>query len=400
MKSIIAISKEIDDLELAAKELAAQIGEKSGLKSNSVGIVYCDSDVDVARLGELLHKLLAMDIVGTTTTASIERNNGYNNMGILLTVLTADDVCFSTGYSGEFSNDGFQDAIPKAYKRAREGLQTDPTLILSFFPYIAELTCDSYVELLDEASGGVPIFGGTATDHYDLQHQKTFFNGQAFSRGLVFLLIAGNVKPVFGLVHHFGATVDKKGIITKSFANQVQMVGDLTFKDFISAIVPVPDEEMVIYHFQSTPFVVELPDYEKDEQPVVRALCTIDHETGAGGFLSKMPEGSAIYMNEFHRSNLGESCNEALSNLITQMSETKDYEYSMIFISTCNARHLIMADKKNLESDILTERLRAFPSGINAMGFYGFGEVCPTGKRSDGRAKNRFHNISFAACAI
>lgn len=400
MKSTIAISKEIDDLDLAVKELAAQVRDNISFKRSSVGVVYCDADVEVGELGELLHAELGMDIVGLTTTATIERNNGYNDMGILLSVLTDDDVDFSVGCTGELAGDSFPEAIRSSYKQARAKIQQDPGLILAFAPYIADLTSENYVELLDESSGGVPVFGGVCTDHYDLQYQKTFFNGQAFSRGLVFLLISGNIKPTFAMVHHFGAKVEKKVIITKSSGNMVEQVGDLTFKEFVSSIVPVPDEEMVIYHFQSTPFVMELPDYEKDEQPVVRALCTIDHGTGAGGFLSKMPEGSTIYMNAFSRDDLSESCGDALSMIKAKMAENKDYKYSMLFISTCNARHLIMGDSKDLESGILSEKLRELPPDVHAMGFYGFGEICPTGQKADGKAKNRFHNISFAVCAI
>lgn len=156
----------------------------------------------------------------------------------------------------------------------------------------------------------------------------------------------------------------------------------------------------MIYHYQSTPFVIELPDYEESEQPVVRALCTIDHETGIGGFLSKMPEGSSLYMNIFQRDNLKGSCNSALSDLIERMAENNAYDYSLVFVSTCNARHLIMGDVKHLESEIIRERFSSFPPGLNAIGFYGFGEMCPTGTRADRTAKNRFHNISFALCAI
>jgi len=400
MKSAVAITQEIDNLELAAKELASQIKEKLDFRRNSIGVVYCDADVDVSKLGELLHAGMGIDIVGLTTTATIERNNGYNDMGVLLSVMTADDVDFSVGCTGDLSKENFPETIKDAYKKARSKIQSNPGLILTFAPYIADLTSENYAEVLDEASGGAPIFGGVATDHYDLQYQKTFFNGQAFSRGLIFILLSGNIKPVFAMNHHFGAKVEKKGLITKSSGNIVQMVGNQTFKEYVSSIVPVPNEELVIYHFQSTPFIMELPDYEKNEQPVVRALVTIDHVNGSGSFLSKMPEGSMIYLNEFQRKELSESCKDTLSDTIRLMGENRGYEYSMIFISTCNARHLLMADAKNLESDILSEYLRGLPPEVNAMGFYGFGEICPTGKKADGTAKNRFHNISFAVCAI
>jgi hypothetical protein len=330
----------------------------------------------------------------------VERHNGYNDMSIMLSILTADDVTFSVGYTGELNTNSFQESIKEAYRDIRGKTQNDPKLILMFAPFIADITSENYVEILNDASGGIPIFGGVATDHYDLQYQKTFFNDRIFSKNLVFLLLTGSIEPIFAIEHHFGATVDKKGIITKAQDNLILKVDDQTFKEYVASMVPVPDEKNVMFHFESTPFIMELPDYEKDEQPVVRVLCTIDHETGAGGFLSKMPEGSTIYLNVFQRNNLGESCNGALSKLISQMAKNKNYNYSMIFISTCNGRHLLMGDEKNLESNIITEKLRHLPPELNAVGFYAFGEMCPTGKRADGTAKNRFHNISFALCAI
>jgi len=400
MKSVVAMTTELDDLDLAVEELAAQVRAKFKPAKNSVGIVYCDADVDVAEFGGLLHEELGIDIVGLTTTATIERKNGYDDMGILLALLTADDVTFTIGCTGELDAQNYSQAIRETYQKDRLEIEEDPALILSFFPYISDITADEYLELLDELSHGAPIFGGVATDHYDLQYQKTFLNGQAFAGGLIFVLLSGNVQPVFALKHHFDATAEKKGVVAKSTGNLVQKVGDQTFLDFISSMMPVADEEEVIYHFQSTPFIIELPDSEAGEEPAVRVLHTIDHETGAGGFLSKIPEGSALSLNEFERNDLGESCRDTLSDICQQITGNKDYQYSMLFICTCNARHLLMGDSKDLESDILSEKLSGAPSEVNAMGFYGFGEICPTGKRADGTARNRFHNVSFAVCAL
>jgi hypothetical protein len=400
MKSLVAITSEIDNLELAVQELVSQVKEKQTLGSNSVGIAYCDADTNVAGLGKLLHAELGIDIIGITTIASVERHCGYYSMGILLCVMTADNVSFSVGCTGELSKDSFSETIREEYTNARSNIQDDPKLILTLAPYIPDITSDNYMEILDEASGGVAVFGGVATDHYELKHQKTFFNDKEFKRSLVFLLIAGDVKPVFALEHHLGNKTEIKAVVTQATENFIQKVGDQTFKDFLSVVAPVPDEELVAFYYQTTPFIVELPDYEEDEQPVVRGLLTIDHKTGAGGFLSKIPEGSTIYMDLLKYESLGVSCNGAMSGIIREMDKNKDYEYSMLFISTCNARHLLMANTKNLESDIISERLKGYPSELNAMGFYSFGEFCPTGTRADGTAKNRFHNISFVVCAI
>jgi len=398
MKSAIAITQEIDNLELASKELASQIREKLRPCSKSIGIAYCDADVDVAKFGKLMNAELNIDIVGTTTTATVERHSGYSDTGITLCVLTSDDVSLAVGSVDDLSNDNFSESIRNAYKEVRGIIQEKPDFILAFAPYIADLTSENYVEVLDEASGGAPVFGGVATDHWELQHQKVFFNGKAFSRGLVFVLLQGNIKPVFAMRHSFSGGVERKGKITESSGNLIQKIGEQTFKEYLAEIVPVPDDELVIYHFQSTPFVMELPDYGHNEQPVVRALCTIDHKTGAGGFLSKMPEGSLIHMDIIQKDNLIESCSSAMDDIVNEMAADTSYEYSTILVSTCNARHLIMGGASDLESSIISEKLKSLPASLNAVGYYGFGEICPT--TSDDKIKNRFHNISFAVCAI
>ena len=400
MKSAIALTDEIDDLERAAEELVKTIREKLHFERSTVGIIYCDADVAVGDLGNRLHKKLGIDIMGVTTTASIERHSGYHDMGILLTVMTGDDVDFSIGSTGELDKERLTPQIHEAYAKARSHLPADPKLIVLCSPYIADITSENYVEALDKASGRVPVFGGVATDHYDLQHQKTFYNGNAYAGGVVFLLISGNIRPVFAMRHHFAAKTERKGIISKSTGNQIERVGDQTFKEYLASIMPVPDEELVIYQFQSTPFVMELPDYDSSEQPVVRALCTINQETGAGGFLSKMPEGATLTINMLQRDNLRESCRGALAHALDAMRETEDYRYSLMLISTCNARHLLMGDKKSLEAECITEELAGVDQELNAVGFYGFGEMCPTASEQDGKAKNRFHNISFALCAF
>ena len=399
MKSAVMLTYEIDDVKVAAQELASGIREKINFGKSTFGIIHCDADVDVEELSKLLHEDLGCEIVGLTTTALIERSSGYCDMGIVLAVITGDDIDISIGNTNELTKLEFQDQIKSAYSNARSILPEDPKLILVCAPYIPDITSEKYLESLDELSGHAPIFGGVATDHYDLQYQKTFHNGNAYSSGLIFILLTGNIKPVFAMQHNFGGKIKRKGIITKSTANMVNQIDDKTFVQFLSEITPIPDDDTVIYQFQSTPFIMELPDRVKDEQPVVRALCSIDHETGSGGFLSKMPEGSALSINIIQRDNLAFSCAETLDHLLEKMQQSKD-DYCMILISSCNARHLLMGDKKNLEAKIISDRLADVEPGLNAIGFYGFGEMCPTVFSEEEQAKNRFHNISFALCAF
>ena len=91
MKSFVAITSEIDDIDLAVKELAVQLRNNIQFKDNSIGVAFCDADVDVANFGESLSKELNINIIGLTTTATIERYKGYNDMGYIMYVADTDD---------------------------------------------------------------------------------------------------------------------------------------------------------------------------------------------------------------------------------------------------------------------------------------------------------------------
>ena len=400
MKSATALTLEIDDLDAASEALVSVIREKLTIERSAIGIVYSDADVDVAELGDKLHTMLGFEIIGLTTTAIFNRNSGYCDMGISLTVITGSDVDISVGSAHDINIDNCTEKMREAYSAARERLPQDPRLILICSPYSSNLSSENYLEALDEASGNVPIFGGVATDHYDLQCLKTFHNGSSYSEAPVFVLISGNIHPVFSMQHQFNAKIERKSVITQSSSNLVERVGDKTFIEYLSDITTIPDGELSLYHFQSIPFVMELPDYEESEQPVVRVLTGIDRETGAGEFLSKMPQGSKLSINILQKDNLAASCGETIDDLLEKMKQVVDYEFCTVLVTTCNARHLLLGDTKDLEANILIEKLTDMNPTLNAAGFYAFGEMCPTAADTGGRAKNRYHNISFAICAF
>ena len=400
MKSAVAFTDEIDYLDRACEELASGIKDQLTFGKSSLGIVFCDADVVVEELGRRLHQSLGINIIGATTTASIERNSGYHDMGIVLSVVTGDDVDIAIGCSGELQMERFSEQMQTAYDKAVASLGSAPKFIYLCSPYAADTTSDTYLNALDALSDHTPIFGGVATDHYDLQYAKTFLNGEAFSKCVIFAIFAGNIRPVFAMEHEFCGKTMSKGVVTKATGNQVERVGDRTFLEYLANITPVPDEEVVIFHFQSTPFLMEMPDYEQHEQPVMRALFTVNHETGAGGFLSQMPEGSVLSINILQRENLVGSSEATLSSLYTAMQGNPDYNYSLILVSSCNARHLLMADTKDLETNVLIKKLADVAPDLHVAGYYSFGEICPTAVDAQGKAKNRFHNVSFTACAF
>lgn len=401
MRSAIVLTEEIDDLDAAVKELVDGIHAKLELGRSSVGLVYCDAEADAGMLGQMLSDALGFDVIGLTVTAFMEREVGYCDIGISLCVLTGDDIDFAVGGTQAISRDRCVEQMRAAYTEARAKLPSDPKLIITCVPFITDITSETYVETLDEISGGVPVFGGVASDHYELMLHRTFHNGKADDSSLQFILISGAISPVFAMKHRFSADIEHKRVITEAEANHILKMGDSSFVSYLSMMTQIPDTETLVYSFQSTPFIMELPDYGEGEEPVVRALFSIDAATEAGIFLSKMPVGSRLGVSVINADDIRHSCSDTLDLLLSRMREKRDSEgaeFSTVLVSSCNGRYVLMGDRKDLEANILHEKLSAF-DGLSAMGFYAFGEICPT-LRSSGKTRNRYHNLSFAVCAF
>lgn len=398
MRSCSVLSEEIDDIVTASDELVSAVWDKLGeLDRASVGIIYCDAETDAEELTKVLEVRLGIPVVGLTTSAVIERDAGYCDMGIAMTVLTGDDVDISIGSTAPLDKDGYEREIERAYEHARAGLAEDPKLIIVLAPFIQEITSDRYMEKLSNISGGVPIFGGVASDCYDLKYHRTFFNGEASDRALRFVMISGAIEPVFAMKHHFSGGVDRSGRITQSSGDRVEKVNGKTFRSFISEMMEIPDDEAVVYQFQSIPFTMEMPDYVEGEEPVIRDLFKVDSESEAGIFLADMPQGSKLSMSVIHRDDIRKS-SEATFDLLLERMKASGREFSTVLITTCNGRHVLMGDDKQVESRVMSTKLDSM-SGISTIGFYAFGEFCPT-MTSSGEMKNRFHNQSFALCAF
>lgn len=402
MRSAVVLSEEVDDIELSVAELVAGIRSKLGeLDRSSVGILCCDADADVASIGALLHEELGCDIIGLTVTAMMSRDFGYSSCGVLLTIHTGDDVDISVGYTGPLAGDSCEDQISDAWRGARAALPSDPKLILLCAPFVEEILPERYINTFDELSESAPIFGGAACDFFTLDHPRVMRNGEADKRSLAFVLISGNIDPVFAVCHRIGEGSRRRATITKAHGNVVEELDGEPFGDFAEDIVLMPgdvDASSVAFIRQSTPFVVSMPDAVPGEVDVARPLFDVDAEMKSGKFICEMPVGASVTISSMNKEHILGSCEDALDALFKRMDES-GREFSTLLTSVCNARALILGANKPAESRILQKKLRERDS-LDAMGAYVFGEFCPTCVTSDGKVKNRFHNLTFAVCAF
>jgi hypothetical protein len=395
MRSAVAISFELDNADIAARELAGSIEAQLELQEDSVGILLCDADADGAAISAELDRLLGLSVVGMTSLATFS-TEGYHEGAIVLTVLTANDVHFTLAASAPFG-DAYEEKMVDAYRQTippDAAPNEHPALIFAFCPNGESFSGDTYANVLSAQAGNAPVIGGVCCDDYDYERARVFIRGEEYYNSLVLLCLWGNVRPTFALRHVTSRLAERIRRVTEAKDNVVYRVGDETFVEYLESFGLRTDVADPLMAFTSYPMM--LTREGEDEAPLMRHIAGLDHETGAGTFIADVPVGTLANICLINRDDLKVSARESMNILLEKVAEQNGYDYSLVFCVSCCGRAVILGTEPDAEAAILTELL---PKNMALCGVYCLGELSPT-RYVDAVATNRFHNCSITFCAM
>ena len=403
IKSTVAVSHELDNVVLAAAELCGQTAQKLALAKNSFGLLICDSDAEHAELLAEIQKSLDIPIVGFTCTAMLTGEHGLADQAACLATITSDDVSFSVATSEPLTPGNVAEEIERTYKKALNSLDGEPLAVMAFPPYILGIMLDIYPRELDRVSGGLPVFGGLPA-HDEVNGCSAVFCGDRVADDrLTILLLSGAAKPVFSVKNNLGTLVSMKRPVTHSEGNTVYRVGDQTFVEFLKGfgldVDAIADPKDKTTSFTAYPLLVEMTQQENfDGVPIVRTIHSIDMTTGAGTAIGEIPQGATLSLGMLKADDIEQSASQSVTDILAKMksNEADGYRYSLILAISCVGRYFVLANRSELEAEVLKGGL---PKNLSLCGFYSFGEICPTSV-SAGRANNAAHNESLVIMAL
>lgn len=383
LKAITAFTKEIDDADSAVAEILAQL-DLSRLSSNSLGILTCYSEYLDSGVVKTLCDALPFDVIGCTTMSSATTGN-MGHLELSLMVLTSDDVVFSAAVSAPLS-DGQEAPLREMYGRASGKLGCDPALMLSFAPLMYNIGGEVFINILSDASGGIPNFGTLAVDHTsDYSESKVIFNGEACFDTLAMALIGGAVEPRF-LVSSLSEekTLKQKAIITASDANILKEVNGIPAVEYMESLGLTNNGK--IEGASTIPFVV---DFNDGTEPVIRAIFAQTPEGYAvcGGV---MPVNATLSIGSIDYDDVLETTRKMIRNI------GAPEKINAVILFSCVGRSFALGAKTMDEMQLLED---AFGKSVPYILAYSGGEICPL-KDSDGKRKNRFHNDTIIACML
>ncbi|MDR1579621.1 MAG: FIST C-terminal domain-containing protein [Synergistaceae bacterium] len=387
IQSFSAYTTEIDDVELAVKELVERLDCEGKLRKNTVGIMSCFSDFIGTGVVKALRDTFPFDVLGVTTIANASAGQWGETMLCLL-VLTSDDVEFVTGLSEPVPEED-SSALRLSYDEAARDRADRPSFMLGFFPLLSNAGVDFFVESMDEITGGLPVFGSLPVDHNaDYCESRVIFNGEAWPDRAAFLLFYGNVEPRF---YKGTLSADKifpaEGIVTASTGNLIQSVNGKPTRDYLVSLGLTKNENGEIDGINSFPIIA---DYKDGAEPVVTSMLAMTPE-GYAVCGRNVPVGSTFAIGRF----LPEGIVATSAGTIEKALDGTQFRTALIF--SCVGRYFSLLYDQSAEMEMVVSEMR--DRGVSYMMAYSGGEVCPVRKDTD-KLMNRAQSNTFIVCTF
>lgn len=378
-----ARTSEVDDIDGAISEIKQQI-DLSSLKKHSGGLIFCHIDFIESGLVAALCKELPFNVIGMTSMASADEH-GYSLFDLNLTVMTSDEVIFEVGMTESINRENYVDEIDQLYSHMRGHVDDDPAMIVTFMPYIQDVSGSDVVTAMDTICHGIPMWGAI-TNNVDFNYKTvdTVCNGKHLRAGLAMMFINGPVKPKFIASSFPERNISSsRAVITKSAGTILHEINDLPVLEYLSNIGLIISKENIT----TTPVMVY---YDKSKEPVALGFYTLfeDGSLLAGG---EVPEGTSIAVANIDKEGIFESAESGLKQIL----DCKDRQVTLLL--PCVTRYIMLAPDQESEIRLIQETLAN--SDYPFMMGYSGGEICPM-PEPDGKLRNRFHNYSFCACIL
>ena len=385
IKTISVHTFEIDDIDVAVKEIVTPIKIEENLLANTVGILTCHREFVLSGAVKAICEALPFDIVGLTTSRQ-SLPDVTDGVILALTVITSDDTVFKAVYTDTLKDDA-EKPIADAYSSAVKDLPENPKIIFAFTPLLQQYAGDSYIDILDKLSGGVPIFGSMpieSANYLDLCY--TIFNGECERDKFAMILCSGNINPKYymaSVIHE--DFLDRNLLITSSVANKVKEINGRPFMDFLEELNIAENGAIK----NGISFVVFLVNYNDGSKPIGRVLLALD-EDGNGFCGGLMPEGANISATFLTRDDVIDATKELLEKVTRENPENENF-----LCFSCLTRNVALGINQNKEFEEINKAL----SGKQYVACLSGGEICPD-VLPDGTTKNRFHNNTIIICSF
>ncbi|MDR1933127.1 MAG: FIST C-terminal domain-containing protein [Spirochaetales bacterium] len=387
IRALTAYTTEPDNVDGAVHDILEQLDLEKNLLAHSTGILFCYLDFITTGVLKALCDSLPFDVTGCTSMG-FAAPGAAGEIMLTLLVLTSDDIEFSAGLSEPLAQE-VKECTAELYRRVSQQQAVKPSFIFASAPL--SFSGDIVVDALDQASGGVPVFGIAAVDvEAQVRSPLVIYNGGAYPDRLALLTLTGGVKAKFFMDRLPGELhLDKQAVITSVEDNRIITLDNMPAVDCLEKIglveKGVAGKKLynVMYAF---PISVEYPDSRETKVFTVYGI-NADGSLTSG---SSIPPGGTMRIGSV-TSDLVLKSAAHITDLIK-----KSGDCDVILIFSCFSHNLALMDSQD-ELKLIQEQAAGF-SAPHIWAYAG-GEICPR-YTTEGQLTNRFFQYTIIACTL
>jgi hypothetical protein len=380
IKALLANTLEVDEVELALKDILTQLNIQKNLKKNSVGIIHCNNDFIESGVVEAVCDRLPFPVLGINTILNSSSLGLFDNMLLSICVLTSDSINFTVGLSDPLTADREQ-SLAKMYVEAENLLNSRPAFMLLYASVFDDSNVGEHViNALDEFSDQVPIFGTLPADYTtELRSPKVIFNGASYSDRVAIILVEGQVTPVFTCINvPLWHGTQQRAIVTESRSNVIRQINGQPVLEYL--------EKLGLCWYGEISGINTIPiflDRQDSLGPVVRCI------------LYQNPEGDVILTGDVPKNStlsFGFLDEQMVLKAAAALALSMNNPFSNIFyVYSCLSRCFAIG------LNYMAEMEKFYANAGKKLPYifsYSSGEFCPV-LLPDGTLKNQYHNMSL-----
>ncbi|MDR2105018.1 MAG: FIST C-terminal domain-containing protein [Deferribacteraceae bacterium] len=370
IRLLTAHTTEIEDEDLALEELERKLDLKNRLLKNSFALVFRNKYFSDETFYNSLAAMLKIEFVVASTILSAT-DGASGGASLSISVLTSDNVKFISGFS-EYPSTPTD--IADLYHRLAE--QAPPKAIFLFHTLPYDINGSEQVKILDEISGGLPIFGSVSYDPPD-EERGIFYNG-AFRKNCLFMLLSsGDFELSLSyLTTPIAKILEKDLVITKA---EGAVLKELNGKPAVQYL-----KDAGIICDGMNPIALTIMPLCSANNGHGRRIWVMVGVCDNGDILcgTELTQGEVVSIGLFEQ-------HIVLNSLVAFLEENVIGKKESFLIFSCSVRSLTLGFSFDEEADYISQKL-----DVPYLFAYSAGEYCYS---PDG---NRYLNASVIACGF
>lgn len=323
-------------------------------------------------------------VVGCTTDGEIS-TSGFSTGSVVLGGVISDNVSFEVASTSSIGSDS-----QSAGRRLAQQLPRSARHVQLFSDGLTGNGCAILRGMQSIYGPQIPISGGAAGDARAMKQTWQFAGNKVLTDSVTAISFSGDIRVGTGVRSGwFPAGVPKK--VTRSVGNVVyELEGESALSVYRRYLGPLASKLPAVgIQF---PFGIVDESGRLGDNPVLRAPMALNESEGSVTFAGEIPQGSIISLTTGgSATSLLDATEDAAKRAMDSLGTGSP---AMAFFYSCMARKILLGPRTREE----TQRISgAVGRNVPIIGFYTYGEYCPSLSGTDCRLHNETATVTVVS---